>query len=123
LTIAGVPNQVVGVFGQASASGQLDFNKLTGVGDLGAAILAGLPAELQAAVQPFIANIVAGIHEAFSLAVAQTFWLGVGAAIISAIAASTMHEHKLRTSHAPATAAATAAVPESVPVSVATAIE
>ena len=108
LTKAGVPDQVVAGFGQASASGQLDFNKLTGVGDLGAAILAGLPAQLQAAVQPFITNIVTGIHEAFSLAVAQTFWLGVGAAIISAIAASMMHEHKLRTSYAPVTAPASA---------------
>jgi hypothetical protein len=61
---------------------------------------------LQALVTPFIANIVTGIHEAFSLAVAQTFWLGVGAAVVSAIAASTMHEHRLRTSNAPATARA-----------------
>jgi drug resistance transporter, EmrB/QacA subfamily len=116
---AGVPPEVVAGFGQASASGQLDFiNKLTGVGDLGAAILAALPAQLQTIVQPFITNIVAGIHEAFSLAVAQTFWLGVAAATLAAIAASTMHEHTLRTSTGPvrtAQAASDGATPEPGP--------
>ena len=33
-----------------------------------------------------------GIHVAFSLAVAQTFWIGVGAAIIAAVAAIVMKE-------------------------------
>ena len=80
LTAAGVPPQVVAGFGQASASGTLDFNKLTGVGDLGQQILAAIPAQFQAVVAPFISNIVTGIHAAFSLAVAQTFWIGVAAA-------------------------------------------
>jgi len=53
-------------------------------------------------VEPFIANIVAGIHQAFSLAVAQTFWIGVAAAIVAAIAAVGMQELTLRTSQAPA---------------------
>ena len=37
---------------------KLDFNKLTGVGDLGAAILAAVPAAVQAVVEPFITQIV-----------------------------------------------------------------
>ena len=96
LTAADVPPQVVAGFGQATASGAIDFNQLTGVGDLGAAILAGIPEAFRGAVEPFIGNIVAGIHQAFSLAVAQTFWIGVGAAIISGIAAAFMIEHPLR---------------------------
>jgi EmrB/QacA subfamily drug resistance transporter len=106
LSAAGVPPQVVAGFGQAASSGALDFNKLTGVGDLGAAILSSLPAQVRPVIEPYIANIVIGIHDAFSLAVAQTFYVGVAAAAISAIAAATMHEHALRTSRAPATAPA-----------------
>ncbi len=106
LTAAGVPAQVVQGFGQASGSGGLDFNKLTGVGDLGAAILTTVPAAFRAVVEPFIGNIVTGIHEAFSLAVAQTFYIGVVAAALSAVAAATMHEHALRTSDRQPTAAA-----------------
>jgi EmrB/QacA subfamily drug resistance transporter len=107
LGIAGVPPEVAAGFAQATSSGTLDFNNLTGVGDLGAAILAAIPAAAQAVVAPFITQIVAGIHQAFSLAVAQTFWIGVGAAIISAIAASFMIEHALRTEINPAAAPAT----------------
>ena len=47
-------------FGQATATGAIDFNQLTGVGDLGAAILAGIPEAFRGAVEPFIGNIVAG---------------------------------------------------------------
>ena len=82
MTAAGVPPEVVAGFGQATQTGTLDFNKLTGVGDLGAAILAAVPAAVQGVISPFITQIVTGIHGGFSLAVAQTFWVGVGAAII-----------------------------------------
>src|SRR5688572_20898168 len=96
LIAADVPAPVVAGFGQATATGAIDFNQLTGVGDLGAAILAGIPEAFRGAVEPFIGNIVAGIHQAFSLAVAQTFWIGVAAPIVSAIAAVFMIEHPLR---------------------------
>ena len=108
MAAAGVPPQVAGGFGQAMASGQLDFDKLTAVGDLGPAILAAIPAAAQAAVAPFIDHIVTGIHEAFSLAVAQTFWIGVGAAIIAAVSAAMMTEHALKTANGPAKAGASA---------------
>ena len=96
LIAADVPAPVVAGFGQATATGAIDFNQLTGVGDLGTAILAGIPEAFRGAVEPFIGNIVAGIHQAFSLAVAQTFWIGVAASIIAAIAAAFMIEHPLR---------------------------
>jgi len=108
LGAAGVPAQVVTGFAQASSSGALDFNQLTAVGDLGKAILANLPEAIRPAVQPFIGNIVTGIHEAFSLGVASTFWIGVVAAAIAALAAGSMRELALRKTAAPAMAAAQA---------------
>jgi EmrB/QacA subfamily drug resistance transporter len=99
LEAAGVPPQLVAGFGQASASGQLDLGQLTGVGDLGAAIMAAIPAQFQAAVAPYIDAMVEGIHGAFSLATAQTFWLGVVGAVIALIAAVAIKEIPLRASN------------------------
>lgn len=96
---AGVPQQVVDGFGQATASGQMDLSQLTGVGDMGAAILAAVPAAFQDAIKPFIPAMVEGIHGAFSLATAQTFWLGVAGAALAAIAAVAIKEIPLRTSN------------------------
>ena len=81
-------------------SGALDFNQLTGTGDIGQGIVAAQPS-----LAPVVPQIVAGIHEAFSLGVAQTFWIGVGAAIAAALAAAAMQELALRRG-APATAPA-----------------
>src|SRR4029079_14295870 len=51
MTAAGVPEQVTDGFTQASANGSFDTSSLTGVRDLGAAILKSIPAEFQAAVR------------------------------------------------------------------------
>jgi EmrB/QacA subfamily drug resistance transporter len=103
MTASGVPAAVVNGFTQAMHSGALDFNQLTGTGDLGQSIAAAQPA-----LAPVAPQIVAGIHEAFSLGVASTFIIGVGAAIVAALAAAAMQELKLRQS-TPAQAAAAAA--------------
>jgi hypothetical protein len=110
MTSAGVPGPLVNGFQQGLSSGQVDLNQLTGTGDLGQTILASA-GPLAAQIEPFIRNIVAGIHDAFSLAVGQTFWIGVGAAILAALAASTMQELALR-QHTPAQAAAAARAAE-----------
>jgi EmrB/QacA subfamily drug resistance transporter len=102
MTASGVPAAVVNGFTQAMNSGALDFNQLTGTGDLGQSIAAAQPA-----LAPVVPQIVAGIHEAFSLGVASTFIIGVGAAIVAALAAAAMQELKLRQS-TPAQAAAAA---------------
>jgi EmrB/QacA subfamily drug resistance transporter len=122
LTAAGVPSQITQGFTAASGSGQLDLGQLTGVGDMGAAILAAVPAQFQAAVEPFIGQIIQGIHGAFSLAVGQTFWLGVAGSIASIVAAIAIKELPLRTSNmaeVPSGAAATgpggAATPRTTP--------
>ena len=83
MSAAGVPAPVISSFGQASAGGGFDLNSLTGVGDLGAAILAAVPAQFQELIKPVIPAMVEGIHGAFSLAVAQTFYLGVVGAVIA----------------------------------------
>ena len=78
---AGVPQPLVDQF--ASAPG-LSGGTLTNVGvDLGAQILREVPAQFRAMVEPFIANIVAGIHEAFSIALGASLWLGVVAAVVA----------------------------------------
>ena len=81
MAAAGVPQQVLDGFGQAMAGGGFDLDQLTGVGDLGTAILAAVPPQFVEAITPFVPNMVEGIHGAFSLATGQTFWLGVGAGI------------------------------------------
>jgi EmrB/QacA subfamily drug resistance transporter len=103
MTAAGVPDAVVSGFTQAMHSGALDFNQLTGTGDLGASIAAAQPA-----LAPVVPQIVAGIHQAFSLGVASTFIIGVGASILAALAAAAMQELALRRSTTAQAAAAAA---------------
>jgi EmrB/QacA subfamily drug resistance transporter len=112
LSSAGVPPQLVDQFQAGIQTGAVDLGQLTGTGDLGQTILASLPPAAVPIVQPFIGNIVAGIHDAFSLAVAQTFWIGVGAAIIAAIAAMFMQELSLRESTSDAQERARAMAPD-----------
>ncbi len=80
LAAGGVPPQISEEFARAGTS-----NTLGGVGDLGAAILAGIPAEFRAQVEPFIPAIVGAFNQAFSIATASTFILGIGAALIAAV--------------------------------------
>jgi EmrB/QacA subfamily drug resistance transporter len=82
IAAAGVPQELAGQFAQGGSSA---LNNLSGVGDLGSRILASLPADAQAQVKPLIPLIVQGIHQAFSIATAATFVIGVGAALIGAL--------------------------------------
>jgi EmrB/QacA subfamily drug resistance transporter len=107
MAAAGVPPAGLAFFGQAASGGGFDFNQLTGVGDLGQIILKNTPAAFQPQVQAILPQLVEGIHGAFSLATAQTFWLGVGGAIVAVIAAVAIKEIPLR-AEAPAAQAAKA---------------
>jgi hypothetical protein len=98
---SGVPAEIVNGFSQAMSSGAVDFNQLTGTGDLGQALVAAQPA-----LAPVVPQLVKGIHEAFSIAVASTFFIGVGASILAALAAAAMQELALRRSTTTAAAAA-----------------
>jgi EmrB/QacA subfamily drug resistance transporter len=83
LAANGVPQQMIDAF-QAGGGGGSALN-LTGTGKLGDQILAQVPAAFQDFVRPFIDPIVRSIHEGLSNAIASTFWLGIGAAVLAAV--------------------------------------
>ena len=82
IAAAGVPPAFADQFAQGGAS---TLNNLAGVGDLGASILAQVPAALRAQVEPLVPAIVNGIHEAFSIATAATFVVGIATALLAAV--------------------------------------
>ena len=99
LIAAGVPPAQLDQFaGQLAPVGQ-QLNDFAAVGDLGARILASLPADARPFVEPLIPNIVAGIYQALSLAIAGSLWLGVIAAFAAAGVSLFMHELTLRREH------------------------
>lgn len=112
LSAAGLPQPAVDQFSSAG-TGALD--DLVGVGgDLGAQILSTVPAPFRSVVEPLIPAIVDGIHEAFTIAAAATFQVGVVTTILALIAALALKEIPLRTTMgdaAPAAQAAPAAIP------------
>jgi EmrB/QacA subfamily drug resistance transporter len=91
LIAAGVPPQFLGQFGSATSG--LD---LTGTGDLGARILAIVPADLRPLVTPAIPGIVQAVHESFSIAIASTFWVSVIAALVAAVVILFLKEVPMR---------------------------
>ena len=83
LVANGLPQPMVDQFtASGSSGGALD---LIGTGDLGAQILERVPAEFRSFVEPFIAQIVLSIHQAFAIAIASTFWVSIAAAILAAV--------------------------------------
>ena len=109
LSAAGLPQQAVDQFASAG-SGALDG--LVGVGgDLGAQILSTVPAAFRSVVEPLIPALVGGIHEAFTIAAAATFQVGVVTTILALFAALALKEIPLRTTMDEAAPAAPAAIP------------
>jgi EmrB/QacA subfamily drug resistance transporter len=98
LAASGVPAEQVGALTQLTASG----SDLTQVGGEGLrAQLAQVPA-----LNGFVDQIVTGIHQAFSLAVADTFWFGLATTLIAlGVVAVGLKEVQLR-GMAPGSAAA-----------------
>jgi hypothetical protein len=103
----GTPEPFVEQFEALASSGGQGF-ELGGVGDLGATLEAVLPPEAQA----FIPQLVSAINQAFSIAIANSFWLGVGAVVLGFVATLVIEELPLH-GHAPAAAGgpAAAAIP------------
>jgi EmrB/QacA subfamily drug resistance transporter len=103
LTAAGVPAQLVSQF---SGSGGNSENLIVVGKDLGASILAGVPAQFQSVVAPIIPNIVHGIYEAYSIAVGSIFQIGMFTTIAALVVAFAMKELPLRTTmgHGPSAA-------------------
>jgi EmrB/QacA subfamily drug resistance transporter len=94
LANSGVPQQFIAQFPVGAGSG--GGVDLTGTGDLGQRILAAVPEAFRPAVQPIVPNIVHGIHEAFSIALASTFWVGIVGALIAAVLVLLLHEVPMR---------------------------
>src|SRR5437879_1801572 len=84
-----VPPQVAAGF---AGSGNAAIGQLTGVGDLGQAILAAAPVAARAQLEPFIPAIVGAIHRAFSIATASTFTFGIVAAAVVLVVVSLLRE-------------------------------
>ncbi|HUQ43552.1 MAG TPA: MDR family MFS transporter [Candidatus Limnocylindria bacterium] len=104
LVAAGVPQQFVSQFGGGNVAGA---EKLIVVGqDLGASILAGVPEQFRAVVEPLIPNIILGIHQAFTIAVTSVFFVGIVTTVLAFVAALAMKEIPLRTTmgHGPSAA-------------------
>jgi len=79
----GVPEPLIDGFSRMGGSME---SELTGVGvDLGTQILSSLPDALRPMVEPFIGAIVGAIHEAFSIAIANSMWLAVAGAAGAAL--------------------------------------
>ncbi|HET7676853.1 MAG TPA: MDR family MFS transporter [Candidatus Limnocylindrales bacterium] len=104
LVTAGVPAQLVASFPASATGGAANVTSVAL--DQGAALLAEVPERLRPMVAPFLPQIVAGMHSAVSIAISQTFWLGVAAAAIGAVLTVALREMPLRRTHAPAAAAA-----------------
>jgi EmrB/QacA subfamily drug resistance transporter len=89
-----VPPQVAAGF--ASAGSAVVVGRLSGVGDLGQAILAAAPAAARAQLEPFVPAIVDAIHRAFSIATASTFTFGIAAAAVAVIVVAFLRETPAR---------------------------
>ncbi len=94
---AGVPEQMVNQFAGASGGGNATDLIRVG-GDLGASLLAQVPQQFQSAVEPLIPNIVFGIQQSFSLAIATVFLIGAGTTIVAFMATLFIRQLPLRTS-------------------------
>ena len=94
LAASPLPPQVVAGFPGSGAG--MALNQLSGVGDLGQAILSGVPVAARAQIEPFVPEIVAAIHRAFSLATAGTFIFGIAAAIVAAAVVAFLRETPMR---------------------------
>jgi EmrB/QacA subfamily drug resistance transporter len=93
LEAAGLPPELVAGFSQG---GGVRADALTGVGDLGAAILAQVPAAFRAQVEPFIPAIVDALHQAISIATASTFVIGIVASLVAAGLVAMLREVPIR---------------------------
>jgi EmrB/QacA subfamily drug resistance transporter len=91
LVQAGVPAQ----FAQAFASGD-QGGQLQGTGDLGQRILASVPPDQQAFVQPLIPGIVQAIYDSVSIAIASTFFVGIVASVLAAVIVVFLPETPMR---------------------------
>ena len=90
-----VPTDVVA--GLTGGPGAVASEETATVGDLGATILGSIPEEARPVIEPFIGGIVAGMHEAFSLATGSAFLLGIGTVVVAFLVLLPLPEQRLPT--------------------------
>ncbi len=93
MTENGVPSELA--TGLTSGTGAVASEASANVGDLGASILAALPTEARAVVEPLIGGIVTAMHEAFSLATGTAFWIGIVAVLAAFVILLPLQETRL----------------------------
>jgi len=96
LVAAGVPAQLVAQFGDRGGKAT-DLIQVGG--DLGASILAQVPAQVRSAIEPMVPAIVAGIKQAFSLSIGTVFLIGVFTTVGALVISGFMRELPLRSSY------------------------
>ena len=115
MAAAGADPLVVQAFGAAGGAAGNALGQLTGTGDLGQQILAGTPEPFRPLVQANLDAIVTGIHDAFALATASVFWVGVVAAAIAVVFCLFLQEQPMGAgADAAAEAESAAEAPEAV---------
>lgn len=85
LVNAGAPAQLV----PTQPPPGFDTGQLTNVGGSGPSFMGQIPAQFQAV-------FLDGFHRAFSIALANAMWLGVGALVIASLSVAFLHEQPLR---------------------------
>jgi len=91
---AGVPAQILAQMPSGGSFGG-DVAQVGGA-DPVQQFLAQAPAQAQPILQQYLVNFEAGFHQAFSIALANSLWLGVGAMTLGALATVFLHELPLR---------------------------
>ncbi|HEX5466427.1 MAG TPA: MDR family MFS transporter [Candidatus Limnocylindrales bacterium] len=79
---AGIPQQVLSQI----PAGAIDLSNATNVGATSnpvAALASQVPEQFRPLIEPLVPKFIQGFDQAFSIAIAQSMWLGVGAAILA----------------------------------------
>ncbi len=92
---AGVPGELV--VGLTEGGTAIGSDETTAVDDLGASLLAALPADARATLEPWLGAIVEGVHEAVSVATGDVFWIGIGAVAVAFVVLLPLREVPLPT--------------------------
>jgi EmrB/QacA subfamily drug resistance transporter len=80
----GLPSQLVDQFSSGAGAGGGSLLQLTGTGSIRNEILDKAGA-FRAFIEPFIDQIVQALREALAIAIASTFWVSIGAALLAAL--------------------------------------
>ena len=90
---AGVPQQLVAEFSPVAAVAVRSTSPARAISGPGSS---PVPPDARPIVEPLIPDIVQGIHDAFSIALASTFWVGIVSALVAAALVLFLREEPMR---------------------------